>query len=85
MGPRTRGKQESQREADGGQSSAAHFQEGTPFAQFAKENWLKLSKKGSKIKVKSDLLKTEVWDVLEKENFAFKPLLELENLQILEK
>jgi len=30
-------------------------------------------------------LKTEIWDVLEKEDFAFKSLLVLENLQVLER
>jgi intron-binding protein aquarius len=30
-------------------------------------------------------LKTEIWDVLEKEGFLFKSLLVLENLQILER
>jgi intron-binding protein aquarius len=85
MGPRTRGKQEPQREAGDGRPTNANLQEEAPFAQFAKENWLKPTKKGSKVKVKQDLLKSEVWDVLQKENFAFQSLLVLENLQILEK
>ena len=85
MRPRTRGKQEFQREEDEGRSAVADLQEETPFAQFAKENWLKPFKKGFKVKVKSDLLKTEVWDVLQKEDFTFKSLLVLENLQILDK
>lgn len=85
MGPRTRGKQEPQREVDDGRPTVADLQGETPFAQFAKEHWLKTSKKGTKVKVKADLLKREVWDVLQKENFAFKSLLVLENLQILEK
>lgn len=85
MGPRTRGKQEPLREIDEGRPTVADLQGETPFAQLAKEHWLKPLKKGSKVKVKPDVLKTEVWDVLEQENFAFKSLLVLENLQILDK
>lgn len=51
------------------------------WAQVANEHWLKTSK--SK-KVKKDVIKSEIWDVLEKENFHFRSLLALENLQILE-
>ncbi|KAH6625050.1 hypothetical protein B0J18DRAFT_479838 [Chaetomium sp. MPI-SDFR-AT-0129] len=39
---------------------------------------------GAAVKVKNDVLKREIWDVLEKENFPQKSLLELEGLQILE-
>lgn len=85
MGPRTRGKQESQREVDEGRPTVADLQGESPFAQLAKEHWLKPSKKGSKVKVKPDLIKAQVWDVLQRDNFAFKSLLVLENLQILEK
>lgn len=53
-----------------------------PFAQLAQKHWLK-SKKSAK--VKPDVLKNEIWDVLEREDFAFKYLLALENLQILER
>lgn len=59
-----------------------------PFAQLAKKYWLKPVKRGSKakvVKIKPDVLKTEIWDVLEKDRFAFKNVLVLENLQILEK
>lgn len=55
------------------------------FAQLAKKHWLKTSKKPAKVKVKQDILKNEIWDVLEKEGFAFGSLLVLENLQILER
>lgn len=83
MGPRTRGKEEPKLEADKGKSSAAEFHDESPFAQLAREHWLRPSKKA--VKVKPDLIKTEIWDVLQQDNFAFKSLLSLENLQILEK
>ena len=85
MPPRTRGKQEPHREVDEGRPTVADLQGETPFAQLAKDHWLKPSKKGAKVKVKPDVLKKEIWDVLQQENFAFKSLLVLENLQILEK
>ena len=52
------------------------------FAQLAQKHWLK-SKKSAK--VKPDVLKNEIWDILERENFAFRFLLALDNLQILER
>ncbi len=56
------------------------------FAQLAQKHWLKTSKKAAaKVKVKPDVLKKEVWDVLEKENFPFRLLSMLENLQLLER
>ena len=53
------------------------------FATLARKLWL--NKRTAKVKVKHDVLKTEIWDVLEKEDFSFKSLLVLENLQILER
>jgi intron-binding protein aquarius len=53
-----------------------------PFAQLAQKHWLKSKKP---VKVKPNVLKNEIWDVLEQEDFAFKSLLVLENLQILER
>ena len=55
------------------------------FEELAKKHWLKTTKKQTKVKVKPEVLKTEIWDVLEKEDFEFRSLLALENLQILEK
>jgi intron-binding protein aquarius len=55
------------------------------FAQLARKHWLKPSKKTTKVKVKPDVLKTEIWDVLEKDDFKFSDLLSLENLQVLER
>lgn len=54
------------------------------FAQLAKQHWLKPSRSRAKVKVKNDVLKKEIWDVLEKDAFAYKSLLVLEGLQTLE-
>lgn len=55
------------------------------FAQLAKKHWLKTTKGAAKVKVKNDILKKEIWDVLEKDAFAYKSLLVLEGLQTLER
>lgn len=55
------------------------------FAQLAKKHWLKTSKSAAKVKVKNDVLKKEIWDVLEKDAFAYNSLLILEGLQTLER
>lgn len=55
------------------------------FAQLAKQHWLKGTKRGAKIKVKNGVIKDDIWDALEKDGFAFKSLLALESLQILER
>ncbi|KAI1155059.1 hypothetical protein F4825DRAFT_409440 [Nemania diffusa] len=54
------------------------------FAKLAKQHWLKASKGSAKVKVKAGVLKKEIWDVLEKDAFAYKSLLVLEGLQTLE-
>ncbi|KAI9872843.1 MAG: hypothetical protein M1830_001128 [Pleopsidium flavum] len=51
------------------------------WTQIANEHWLKTSR--SK-KVKPDVIKRDIWDVLEKGGFESKSLLALENLQLLE-
>jgi intron-binding protein aquarius len=84
MAPRTRGKEEPLREVDDGRPTVAELDGENPFAKVAQKHWLKSSQKPKKVKVKADVLKTEIWDVLEREDFAFKSLLVLENLQILE-
>lgn len=53
------------------------------FAQLARTYWLNTSVKGNRGSV--GIIKSEIWDHLEKENFAYGSLLLLENLQILEK
>ncbi|KAL1836269.1 hypothetical protein VTJ49DRAFT_5377 [Mycothermus thermophilus] len=60
------------------------------FATLARQHWLKNPKQADqsseqpKVKVKNDVLKREIWDTLEKENFPLKSLLVLEGLQALE-
>jgi hypothetical protein len=83
MPPKTKGKKEAETQVEEGRPTVADLQGEHPFAQLAKTHWLKSSKK--KVKVKGDVLKLEIWDVLEQEGFAFKSLLLLENLRILEK
>ncbi|CAJ2507072.1 Uu.00g082580.m01.CDS01 [Anthostomella pinea] len=56
----------------------------TEFAQLAKQHWLKTTKRATKVKVKNDVLKSEIWDALEKDGFQYKSLLVLEGLQTLE-
>lgn len=52
------------------------------WTQLARKHWSKPAKSG---KVKSEVIKNEIWDVLEAENFLFRSLLVLENSQLLEK
>ncbi|AEO69582.1 uncharacterized protein THITE_2120208 [Thermothielavioides terrestris NRRL 8126] len=60
------------------------------FATLARQHWLKTPKQAAKttttakVKVKNDVLKREIWDTLEKDNFPLKSLLVLEGLQTLE-
>lgn len=51
------------------------------YVRVAKENWLETPSS----KVRQDVLKRDLWDVLETEHFAFRSLLTLESLQILER
>ncbi len=64
---------------------ATELEGASGFAQLAKTHWLKSSKRAAKVKVKNNVIKGEIWDVLEKEGFALKSLLALEGLQILER
>jgi intron-binding protein aquarius len=64
--------------------TAAEIEGETEFAQLAKQHWLKTTKRTTKVKVKNDVLKREIWDTLEKDGFQYKSLLVLEGLQILE-
>ena len=52
------------------------------WTQLAQKHWVKPLKSG---KVKSEVIKNEIWDVLEEEDFLFRSLLLLENSQLLEK
>lgn len=69
---------------DGRPTPAEIEEEEHPFVHLARQHWLKPTKKNTKVKVKNDVLKQAVWDALEKEAFAHKPLQLLESLQILE-
>lgn len=84
MAPRTRGKDDAGQGASDASQIAVTLDEDSVFTQLAKKHWLK-SSKSSKVKVKPDVLKGEIWDVLEKEDFAFRLLLELETLQLLDR
>lgn len=85
MAPRKEATAAVPRFAEDGRPTVADLQGDSPFAQLAKKHWLKTTKKATKVKVKPDVLKKEIWDVLEQEAFPFKSLLVLESLQILEK
>lgn len=76
---------EPRKEVDDGRPTVADLQGESPFAQLAKKHWLKPGKKAAKVKIKPQVLKKEIWDVLEQEGFSYKTLLVLENLQILER
>jgi len=52
------------------------------FAQVARKNWLTAKKTP---KVRPEVVKKELWDELEKVDFAYSSLLVLENLQLLER
>lgn len=85
MAPRSRVKEDARREAEHGHA-AGEADGQSSFEEIARLHWLKASKKkAAKVKVKPDVLKHEIWDVLEKDDFSFKSLLALENLQILER
>lgn len=68
-----------------GRPTAGDLEGDSEFAALAKQHWLKSSKRTTRVKVKNDVLKREIWDTLEKEGFPFKSLLVLEGLQILER
>ncbi|KAK1750649.1 hypothetical protein QBC47DRAFT_393152 [Echria macrotheca] len=57
---------------------------GSEFATLARQHWLKKAKRTAAVKVKNEVLKSEIWDALEKEDFPFKSLQALESLQTLE-
>ena len=52
------------------------------WTQLAQKHWAKPLKSG---KVKTEVIKNEIWDVLEAEDFLFRSLLLLESSQLLEK
>ena len=64
-----------------GTASVKDMQSDNHYVQVARENWLAESLPG---KVRQDVLKRDIWDVLESEHFRFGSLLVLENLQMFE-
>jgi len=58
------------------------FRDDSPWVRLAKTHWLDTA---NVRKVKHDVIKKDIWDPLEAENFSFHSLLILENLNILEK
>lgn len=85
MAPRTRVKEGAKPEVEDARPTVADVDGEDVFAQLAKKYWLKTTKRTTKVKVKQDVLKNEIWDVLENEGFPFRSLLVLENLHILER
>ncbi|KAL4803938.1 hypothetical protein BDV18DRAFT_143505 [Aspergillus unguis] len=57
------------------------FRDDSPWVQLAKSHWANAT---NVRKVKHDVIKKDIWDPLEAENFSFRSLLTLENLNILE-
>ena len=53
-----------------------------PYSDIARKHWLNSDKAP---KVRQNVIKSEIWDNLEKDGFAFGPLAILENLQLLER
>ncbi|KAK5988865.1 RNA helicase aquarius [Cladobotryum mycophilum] len=70
--------------ADGRPTPAEVEEQEHQFVQIARQHWLKPTKKAAKVKVKNDVLKQGIWDVLEQDGFTYKSLLLLESLQTLE-
>ncbi len=75
----------SKAKATAARPTTADLEGETEFAQLARQHWLKPSKRTTKVKVKNDVVKREIWDALENDGFNYKSLLTLESLQILER
>ncbi|PFH61122.1 hypothetical protein XA68_18186 [Ophiocordyceps unilateralis] len=54
------------------------------FVQLARKHWLKSGNRAAKPKIKNEVLKQGIWEVLEKEGFQYRSFQLLESLQILE-
>lgn len=85
MAPRTTCSTDVRAESNNGGPTVTDMQGDNPFAQLAKLHWLKTSKKPAKVKVKPEVIKKEIWDILSQEGFPYISLLILENLRILER
>ena len=71
--------------AEGEHPSVGDLGNSNYWAELAGEHWAKTSKVSRAKKIKPEVIKKKIWDVLEQENFHFRSLLMLENLQLLEK
>ncbi|KAH7313312.1 P-loop containing nucleoside triphosphate hydrolase protein [Stachybotrys elegans] len=83
----SKGKQEPNTHPDNEQTRptpAEVEEEEHPFVQVARKHWLKPQGKAAKPKVKNDVLKQGIWDLLERDSFQHKSLQLLESLQTLE-
>lgn len=85
MAPRTRGKEEVATSVAPDATSVNVIKDSSDWAQVAKKYWLKSGGRSAKVKIKGEILKKEIYDVLEKEDFAYWSLQSLENLQILDR
>ncbi|KAG9243785.1 DEAD helicases superfamily protein-like protein [Calycina marina] len=85
MPPKSKRYQQPQQEVDMVEDAPVLSDADGAFEDLARKLWLKATKKQTKVKIKPEVLQTEVWDVLEKDHFNYRSLLALENLQILEK
>lgn len=86
MAPRTRGKEVAPKNAVQESPSDVGPEQTDSWAQLAQKHWLKATGKSTKpVKVKPDVVKNEIWDVLEKNDFNFRDLTELEGLQFLDR
>jgi intron-binding protein aquarius len=70
---------------DGRPTPAEVEEEEHQFVQLARKTWLKPGKRAAAPKVKADVIKQGLWEVLEREAFSYKALRLLESLQVLEK
>ena len=71
--------------AEGDHLGVGDLENSNYWAELAGEHWAKPSKASKARKVKSEVIKKNIWDVLEQEKFQFRSLLMLENLQLLER
>jgi len=64
--------------------TAADGQQDNPWTPVARKHWLKSGGRATRVKVKADVVKTELYDVLEASGFRYGSVLALENVQALE-
>lgn len=69
-------------EAHESRAGEGDLEEESHWTRLAQKHWPKSVRTK---KVKPDVIKKEMWDVLEEEGFQFRSLQQLENVQLLEK